>query len=112
MTRVGIELLGQLKKDEKKPPTKPIVNSHAFLLYFCRVQIPNRVEPFFPIYQISNEVQKARVSKNTKSLIGLAPWGRGIEYWGKIPKVNHCSAGKRMEDKSGFWISRKCVGQK
>ena len=31
------------KKDEKKPSTKPIVNSHAFLLYFCRVQNPNRV---------------------------------------------------------------------
>ena len=87
---------------------KPIVNSHAFLLYFCRVQNPN----IFPIYQISNEVQKANVSKNTKSLIGLAPWGRGMEYWGKIPKVNNWSAGKRMEDKSRFWISRKCVGQK
>ena len=70
------------------------------------------VHPFFPIYQISNEAQKAKVSKNTKSLIGLAPWGRGMEYWGKIPKVNHWSAGKRMEDKSRFWISRKCVGQK
>ena len=56
------------------------------------------------IYQISNEVQKAKVSKNTKSLIGLAPWGRGIEYWGKIPKVNHWSTGKRMEGISRFWI--------